>query len=99
MFNSPHPVIYHDENITFFLERYEDKLFIHIKVDNWNHTIYKSILGIWFGLLERLNIKKIYAAVATEKIGRFGSMLGFEYTDEWIMYNDGINRRLMVCLG
>jgi len=93
---SPHPVIYHDEVVTFWMEvdHDTDRNFIHMEVREWSKEKYKHILDIWWSILDIYGT--IYAGIADAKVGHFASMLGFEYTDEYLMYTDGVMRRTMV---
>lgn len=98
MTESLHEIIWTDEVVTFWREYHPDgRQFIHIKVDKWSKDYYYHILTVWFDIQDLYGT--FYAPVANEKIGHFCNMLGFEYTDEYVFYNDNIVRRVMICPG
>lgn len=96
---SPHPCIYHDEIVTFWMETdpHSGRNFIHINVREWSKEKYYRILNTWWDIQDQYGT--IYAGVANDKIAHFCSMLGFELTDEVLPYTDGVYRRTMICPG
>jgi len=91
-----HDIIYTDDVVTFFIEHFDNKILFHCTVNKWSKSAYIHILNVWVSILT-LMPSEVYAPVQNSKIGKFALMLGFDYTDEYVLYSDGYVRRLMKC--
>ena len=92
-----HPIVYQDDDAIVFMEKHSDRHYFHCKVMKWNKSVYQKLLGVWFDILDKFNLVEAYVPIPDGKVGHFASMFGFEYTDEYITYDDGVVRRVMIC--
>jgi hypothetical protein len=80
-------VYWQDEDGSLTFQYYENRVFAHAKVNNWNKEVYKKCKDVWYVAMEELNergYKEVFVLIPANdvKLIKFEKIFGFQPIQE-----------------